>query len=249
MSEEIWAADRLRFPDNDVQLNTNGPQLFTYVNEGRMGGTPIFQLFRNLLPYYEPLIGVPDGCGSSCIRAQDAFLDEMFNGNNRPMQIAHEFLVSHGLASSSVSAFKEELRQYWFQDYSRSGGAALDSSGFEHVFLGELRQGYSGVTGFHNWVQAYYEEKEGALFYSYKLDICEPYNLKFSFQWYGAEKPVSSMWVRTSPEVEMALYTLCFQTRPGSACSLRLEGEANTMRAYTMSGVSPTTVGSVYPEC
>ena len=85
--------------------------------------------------------------------------------------IPHDQLPS-GLASSSVSAFKQELRQYWFQQYSRSGGSALDSSGFEHVFLGEVRQDGSAVTGFHNWVQAYYEEKDGQFEYTNYLDTC-----------------------------------------------------------------------------
>lgn len=214
-----------------------------------MGGTPIFQLFKNLFPYYEPFIGTPESCGSACTTATNAFIDELFNGNNRPMQIAHTFMVSHGLASSDVASFKNEIRQYWFQKYSRSQGQAIDSSGFEHVFLGEVRQDGSAVTGFHNWVASYYEEKDGAFEYGDYLDTCQPFNLKFSFSWYGAGKPVSSMWIRTSPEVELALYTMCFQARPNSGCNTHLEGKLNIMRAFDMSGVSPRTVGSVYPEC
>ena len=68
-------------------------------------------------------------------------------------------------------AFKDELYTWWFAKYSRSSGDALDSSGFEHVFLGEVRK--SEVTGFHNWVVAYEEEKEGDFEYRYTVEDCE----------------------------------------------------------------------------
>ena len=39
----------------------------------------------------------------------------------------------------------------------------LDSSGFEHVFVGETRDG--SVIGFHNWVQIYLQEQRGNVDY------------------------------------------------------------------------------------
>ena len=35
---------------------------------------------------------------------------------------------------SDIDELRDDVRQYWFQKYSRSGGAELCSSGFEHVF-------------------------------------------------------------------------------------------------------------------
>ena len=70
------------------------------MNEGRLGGTPIYQLLRRLFPYYERGLGVEDVCGSDCLDAQDNFIDEMFNnysGPKRPMQVAQDFLVEHGM--------------------------------------------------------------------------------------------------------------------------------------------------------
>lgn len=41
---------------------------------------------------------------------------------------------------------------------------SLDSSGFEHVFVGETRSG-SEIVGFHNWIQFYLQEKNSHLDY------------------------------------------------------------------------------------
>ena len=60
--------------------------------------------------------------------------------------------------------FKGVLRQLWFNLYPRSSSrrATVDSSGFEHTMVGELR---SKVSGFHNWIQFYLEEKKGNINY------------------------------------------------------------------------------------
>lgn len=39
-----------------------------------------------------------------------------------------------------------------------------DSSGFEHVFVGETKSGKE-IVGFHNWIQFYLQEKSGNLDY------------------------------------------------------------------------------------
>lgn len=41
---------------------------------------------------------------------------------------------------------------------------SLDSSGFEHVFVGETRSG-TEILGFHNWIQFYLQEKSSHLDY------------------------------------------------------------------------------------
>lgn len=40
----------------------------------------------------------------------------------------------------------------------------LDSSAFEHVFVGETRN-KTDVIGFHNWIQFYLQEKRGLVDY------------------------------------------------------------------------------------
>lgn len=58
-------------------------------------------------------------------------------------------------------AFKNELQRIWFDPYKRSRTSTHnDSSGFEHVFLGEITQRKQGrcVSGLHNWMRMWEEE-------------------------------------------------------------------------------------------
>ena len=49
----------------------------------------------------------------------------------------------------------------WFYGYQRK--SYRDSSGFEHVFVGEISRG--AVTGFHNWLQFYHLERTNQIDY------------------------------------------------------------------------------------
>ena len=67
--------------------------------------------------------------------------------------------------------FAIKLVQTWFKpcrpSFVRpnraSSGYALGSSGYEHVLIGETKNGK--VSGFHNWLHFYHEEKEGNIDY------------------------------------------------------------------------------------
>lgn len=86
------------------------------------------------------------------------------------------------------------------------------------VFIGEIK-GNGEVTGLHNWLQIYAEEKAGRLDYKgfiapRKRGAPGPHEneqmVTMNFTWRGAEKKVSTSLIGTSPEFEMALYTLAF---------------------------------------
>ena len=65
------------------------------------------------------------------------------------------------------------LYDIWFDFYARSSSSShiVDSSGFEHVFVGEKKS--STVTGFHNWVQMYLLERAGHLIYTGANSVAE----------------------------------------------------------------------------
>ncbi|KAL7515927.1 hypothetical protein ACHAWX_000997, partial [Stephanocyclus meneghinianus] len=121
----------------------------------------------------------------------------------------------------SESGFKRVLNSVWFELYSRSGGgrrSKLDSSGFEHVFVGEVKNGQ--ISGFHNWIQFYLEEKAGNVDYRGYIktrsheSTAETNNndpvLTLQFSWNGVEKFVGTSFIGVSPEFELVLYTMTF---------------------------------------
>ncbi len=72
------------------------------------------------------------------------------------MQYCHKYLAQKGLAPHDRNGFMKLLHNLWFGLYRRA--AANDSSGFEHVFVGEIREGV--VMGMHNWIQMFLEESK-----------------------------------------------------------------------------------------
>ena len=73
------------------------------------------------------------------------------------------FIFVHTGYFSSQNAFRNFVENVWFSLYSRSSNK-LDSSAFEHIFVGEVKNS-AAVSGFHNWLQFYYLEQAGRLNY------------------------------------------------------------------------------------
>jgi len=242
ISNQIWEGDGNRIKGNDVQYNVNGNRLFTKVSEARLK-EKTYASFIALFNKYHKEVGIKETCSAACVNERNAFLDAIMT--TIPMRRLHFWLEGYGLAPLLVSDFKKKLEQYFFTPYSRSGGT-LDSSGFEHVFLGEIKN--KAVIGIHNWVRVYLEEKANNLKYLGHTNICPNEVLRFSFDWFGYRKKVSTMFIRTSPEVEVALYTLCLLTRPGTNCPIRLNGINQEITVHTMAG-QPLTIGSAFPVC
>ena len=86
-------------------------------------------------------------------REEDSFLDEVMR--TETMKTTLTFLRRRNLFVKSDADFKKLLKELWFENYSRKN-RVLASSGFEHVFLGEKKDGK--VQGFHNW--AFFHDME-----------------------------------------------------------------------------------------
>ena len=130
--------------------------LITYMNED-LFNRESYKRFYDLLDNYESLVGVEEVTTHFELMEMKKFIDVIVKSN--PIVIAKEYLVSKGWAPSDDEEFKDWLWDIWFKLYKRGrkqkgqsnhGG---DSSGFEHVFVGEIRNG--SVIGFHNWIQFY----------------------------------------------------------------------------------------------
>ncbi|XP_055973876.1 uridylate-specific endoribonuclease [Sorex fumeus] len=244
ISEKIYAADTNKAQKQDIILNSQnrispsqtGEQvdrspepLFTYVNE-KLFSKPTYAAFINLLNNYERRTGQGEHFSAQQLAEQDAFLAEVMK--TASMKELYGFL-HHKNRYNSEQEFVDDLKNMWFGLYSR-GSEEGDSSGFEHVFSGEIKKGK--VTGFHNWIRFYMQEKEGLVdYYSHIYDgpwDSYPDVLAMQFNWDGYYKEVGSAFIGSSPEFEFALYSLCFIARPGRMCQLSLGGYPLAIQTY-----------------
>lgn len=105
----------------------------------------------------------------------------------------------------------------WLKPYRRV--VNNDSSGFEHVFVGEEKDGK--IIGLHNWVQYYLEEQKGNIDYlgwvgKQDSDYDDDVNIvtvKFAWQDDDPEveiKPCSTILFGSTVEFEIAALTMAF---------------------------------------
>ncbi|NXN21473.1 ENDUC protein, partial [Nycticryphes semicollaris] len=225
-------------------------RLFSYVAEERLFSRPTFSRFLALLDNYEEVTGHQEKVTAQEREEEEAFLDAIFQ--TPVMATLTSFFLTKGLYTSEET-FRADLRDMWFGLYSRSGGKVLDSSGFEHVFHGELKRGK--VSGGHSWVQLYLLERAGTLNYlSYSYDgpwATFPDVLALQYRWGQHLKSIGSTFLGSSPEFDLALYTLCFKTRPDRQCHVSLGGKEATIQTYSWAnsfyGDNQRFVASSYP--
>ncbi|KAM9351584.1 uridylate-specific endoribonuclease C [Symphorus nematophorus] len=187
--------------------------LFSNVSENKLQNMTTFSRFIRLLDNYERSTGVAERVSTEELTEMNLFLDAILE--TEVMKRAHKYLVSKGQSSSNLRLFKNQLQLIWFHLYYRQRNAGMDSCGFEHVFVGETKSG-TEIIGFHNWVQFYLQEKNSHLDYKgYKagyrdLPDQDDHVLNLQFSWHGLVKPVGSAFIGTSPEFEMAVFTVVF---------------------------------------
>lgn len=228
---ELWRLDVNRMkPGIDYTLSVQGragyvsqgsnvardhasQPLFSNVNENKLKTTTTISRFMKLLDNYERSTGVTERVTTEELLEISLFLDAVLQ--TEVMKRAHRYLVSKGQSSSNLRQFKSQLQLIWFNLYHRQRNTGLDSSGFEHVFVGETKSG-TEIVGFHNWIQFYLQEKNRHLDYKgYKardhdLPDQDDHVLNLQFSWHSVVKPVGSAFIGTSPEFEMALFTIVF---------------------------------------
>lgn len=221
--------------------------LFKRVDHQALRQRPTFNAIVYLFDNYEREVGKVETVTAKERKEMSVFLDAILA--TPCMQYCHAYLVAHKRSSPSVAAFKKQLYQLWFEMYSSSGYYARkkikDSSGFEHVFVGEEKEDYTtgkgAVVGCHNWLQLYNEERKGFLDYKgyishYRArDRPDEYShvLSLQFSWRDREdgsidtKPMSTSFIGVSPEFEVALYTMVALLKGESSGHEKTVVEAN----------------------
>ena len=183
--------------------------LFRSINTKKLDAMPSYNLFLPLLDNYERGKGVAEKVTYTEKKETQAFLAHAVA--SAPMQFLQKVLVSQGKVGAGRGAMKNLLQEIWFDLYAR-GGRVKDSSGFEHVFIGEEKDG--SVTGMHNWLQLLNEERHGRFnfeghykpkrrFNSNTMDRYEKERIAtLKFSWYGEPKPKSTTMFGITPEFE-----------------------------------------------
>ena len=261
----LWDLDANRLiPDRDYSINVQkgkkpyykgdhaSDPLFTHV-EREVFRRPTYSTFIKLLDNYSHQVGVDEVVTHEEVMENKHFINAIME--TAPMQYCHKYCVANiPDIPTSKSGFKQLLHTIWFQLYRRTR-ENKDSSGFEHVFLGEIKNGQ--VTGFHNWIQFYLEEQKGNLdYFGYikprsRTDARtddDDHLLTLQFKWYGVMKKLGSMFVGVSPEFEMALYTLCFLMGKETyqfCLSTGEEAFEMKIKCFTM---AKNKIGTSYPE-
>merc|ERR1719312_1455748 len=167
------------------------------------------------------------------------------------MKATYKFLQQKGKFSGSYASFGAKLMRIWFSMYPRSGSHSLTSSGFEHVYSGEVKGGK--VSGQHSWLRWYTQERSGDMNYlgfwkmSYFGDS-ESGGLLFTYNWDAESKPYGSMLIGTSPELEIALYSACFFVMPNKQCLLQMGGQKFQIQTWTFTYDREDLIGSAYPD-
>lgn len=226
----LWKLDENAFlPNKHYTLNVQESKkaydrsdvadqpLFGNVNKSYFMALPTFKAFYNLLDNYEKSTGAAEVVTAEEITENWSFINAI--SETKCIKYLHNYLVAKGKAPKDDASFKKFLYKLWFGLYARTKTGILDSSGFEHVFIGEISNGK--VIGFHNWIHYFIQEARGNVDYKgyiiprnrkkYEaLANSETRALTIQFSWGDEVKSVSSTLIGTSPEFEIALYTLCF---------------------------------------
>ncbi|XP_061162350.1 uridylate-specific endoribonuclease D-like [Saccostrea echinata] len=241
----LWNEDVNRASSHDIRYNLQGHsptghsgvdnapnRFFSYVNEGHLFHRPTYSTFISLLNNYHYRTGTSEYQTTTEDTEVSMFLSQI--SQTSVIKLAQQFLHSKGYTGSSMSAFISTLRKIWFEFYPRSSHTTHeDTSGFEHVFVGETTS--SKVDGFHNWIQYYLEEKHGNLNYLGFVYTKQPEIIGTHFQWHHQIKSLSSFIVGSSPEFDLAMYTVCFFVRQNRDCRFTMAGHSMDVKTYTVS--------------
>ncbi|KAJ3387560.1 hypothetical protein HDU92_001918 [Lobulomyces angularis] len=265
--EKLWLMDDNKLvPEKDFELNL---QKYTYVSaqedkafeplfKKTFDETKIFkskknfQHFINLLDNYTYLTGVKETNLKSHEKEEELFLS--FILKTKPMLYLFHYLCELKIFKKedlNNGVFLNKLKVVWFQNYKRV--VKDDSSAFEHTFVGEIRDG--AVIGFHNWVQFYLEEKRGHADYmgyirprdrSQKSSASDQI-LSIHLKWHNVIKPVSTLFIGTSPELEIAMYSLLFFTKNQNV-KVTFDNVNLIFKIHTFNSPEGLKLGSCYVE-
>lgn len=149
---------------------------------------------------------------------ENLLLDTYLNTN--VMAATMQWLSDRGFIGSDDFERKDVLHRIWFTIFSGS------TCGFERIFDSENYG--TEILGVQDWLHFSNRESLNHINYMGYVDQMKLGTsaslLKLNFEMNGIKKPNATIFVGTMPELEMALYTICFYARSNDACTVSLGG-------------------------
>ncbi|XP_054772554.2 uridylate-specific endoribonuclease-like isoform X1 [Lytechinus pictus] len=251
LAELLWTLDVNRLTPNDYVINKqalvddgnnvdqSADPFFTSLNESALSSRT-YQAFIALMDNYISETRQEEVYTLEELEEIEEFLDAVFESD--VMTATTDFFIDKGQFIDETE-YREWAKMVWFGNYSRKeSDPFFDSSGFEHVFMGETKS--SSVSGFHNWLRFYFQEKEDQLDYYGYVRENFPDQMGLNFVWKGAVKELGSVIIGSSPEFEFAMFSLCFRIKGGSQCEFTLDGSPSKIQTYKIR--DPGYIGSAY---
>ena len=78
-------------------------------------------------------------------------------------------------------------------------------------------------------------------------DLFQPNILAVQFLWNGRRKKIGGFFLRTSPEFDLSVYTICFLLLPGKQCSFHINDNPVTIQTYDLNHWPGLQVWSAFP--
>lgn len=152
----------------------------------------------------------------------------------KEFMILQQKLKQYGVRSAeTVEGFKNLMDEIWFKRYKRKNSGKLGSSAFQHVFVGEIDHRKEEVSGMHNWIRFFVLEQKNLIDYAGFVNGGS-YATTIKYRFKGNWKSFGSMFVGTSPEFDMSVFTLCYLLMPGRGRCQFLIGDCTQIRVTSM---------------
>ncbi|VDM95859.1 unnamed protein product, partial [Onchocerca ochengi] len=106
------------------------------------------------------------------------------------------------------------------------------------------------VSGMHSWLRFYLLERNASQQFNYHGYTIKRFNIMAAvkFSWRNYIKRSGSFFIGTSPEFDLALYTICFLTRQSrDICKFQIEECPFSITSYKLMQQGKIFVGTVYP--
>ncbi|CAH8436133.1 unnamed protein product [Schistosoma rodhaini] len=223
--------------DSFVDLSPD--PLFEFVDEDIFKNRPTFAKFIALLDNYNPQVGVTEIVTVEQNREEDDFINELLK--TKVMKMTYDFLVKKQKISGKMGDFGRFLKDLWFKRYKRRRTG--DSSAFEHIFVGEHKKFI--MLGLHNWIQFYLKEKKNDInYYGWKKSSCHEQLISIEYiDENKYNKPLGSVFIGSSPEFDIAIYTVTFLLSERFSTKVQIAG---CKLKIICARLSPTELSTCY---